>query len=391
MDLATLYIILGSVSFIACVSTFVVLIKKFLDQPPPHCFFSYSDIIASALLSLALLLDGVIGLVPTMANKSCYHFKLLYGLYVVAIVTCFFSVLGIAIERFHMFAVVRDYSAIKRKFSIIWFLSSWTLSIVFVIILLPQIRDKTPVTSKLIRITITTFPENDDAGYNADQLNYVAASNIFPGPHTIAEAFNTSLAVQDPTAVIIEKDDSCQEAKDNATEQQRINDKILFLRTNVSHIQEKKKCPSRFIPEDTQHAFDQSNHINQKCVVEEKFIRYYFLLLFLICFLTPVLITISLNFFISLAVRNTKHETISHHQWLTLSACVLMWGPSLIQLLLEKTFTKSKMSFPEPVSVFLFLLGHMHNLLRSVSTSINIRHQRMFALDQCSMFYLLII
>ena len=60
----------------------------------------------------------------------------------VAIVTGFFSVLGMAIERFHMFAVVRDYSAIKRKFSIIWFLSSWTLSIVFVIILLPQIRDQ---------------------------------------------------------------------------------------------------------------------------------------------------------------------------------------------------------------------------------------------------------
>ena len=64
------------------------------------------------------------------------------GVFVVAIVTGFFSVLGMAIERFHMFAVVRDYSAIKRKFSIIWFLSSWTLSIVFVIILLPQIRDQ---------------------------------------------------------------------------------------------------------------------------------------------------------------------------------------------------------------------------------------------------------
>lgn len=69
-NLATLYIILGSVSFLACVATFLVLIKKFLAQPPPYCFFSYSDIIASALLSLALLLDGVIGLVPTIADTD---------------------------------------------------------------------------------------------------------------------------------------------------------------------------------------------------------------------------------------------------------------------------------------------------------------------------------
>ena len=60
--------------------------------------------------------------------------------------------------------------------------------------------------------------------------------------------------------------------------------------------------------------------------------------------------------------RNTEHEPISHHQWLTLAACVLMWGPSLVQLMLEKSF--NHVEFPEPVSVFLFLLGHMHNLLR---------------------------
>ena len=69
-NLATLYIILGSVSFLACVATFIVLIKKFLAQPPPYCFFSYSDIIASALLSLALLMDGVFGLVPTIADTD---------------------------------------------------------------------------------------------------------------------------------------------------------------------------------------------------------------------------------------------------------------------------------------------------------------------------------
>ena len=149
LKLATLYIILGSISFVACILTFVVLIKKFIDRPLPHCFFSYSDTIASALLSLALLLDGIIGLVPAIVQQSCYHFKLLNGLFVVAIVTGFFSVLGISIERFHMFAVVKDYSAIRRKFSIFWFLSSWTLSIVFVIILLPQIQDKEPVSYRL--------------------------------------------------------------------------------------------------------------------------------------------------------------------------------------------------------------------------------------------------
>ena len=40
-----------------------------------------------------------------------------------------------------------------------------------------------------------------------------------------------------------------------------------------------------------------------------------------------------------------------------------MWGPSLIELLLEKS---KIVDTPDPVSVFFFLLGHMHNLLRSV-------------------------
>ena len=148
LKLATLYIIVGSISFFACILTFILLIKKFLDRPFLHCFFSYSDTIASSLFSLALLLNGIIGLVPSIVQQSCYHFKLLNGLFVVAIVTGFFSVLGISIERFHMFAVVRDYTTIRRKFSIFWFLSSWTLSIVFVIILLPQIQDEEPVSHR---------------------------------------------------------------------------------------------------------------------------------------------------------------------------------------------------------------------------------------------------
>ena len=85
-------------------------------------------------------------------------------------------------------------------------------------------------------------------------------------------------------------------------------------------------------------------------------------------------------------MRNTEHETISHHQWLTLFACVLMWGPSLFQLLLEKSLTKFKI--PEPVSVFLFLLGHMHNLLRSNHIISKLVYFHTTSLGQSCMCYL---
>ena len=81
---------------------------------------------------------------------------------------------------------------------------------------------------------------------------------------------------------------------------------------------------------------------------------YYFTLLFLLAFTTPVLITTSLNVYITSAVSLVKvpiqkrttsvslewqvkgfhlklqvkggpHEIICHHQWLTLGACVVMW------------------------------------------------------------------
>ena len=134
-----LYIILGFVSFIAI--TIVVLVKKFIDQP--------AATMASGLLSLGLLLDGVIGLVPAISTRNCYHFKLLYGLFVVAIVPGFFSILGMAIERFQAFAVYRNHRHITRKFSIAWFLSSWTLSVVFVVILLPQIQEKHTIATHI--------------------------------------------------------------------------------------------------------------------------------------------------------------------------------------------------------------------------------------------------
>ena len=74
MDLASLYIILGSISFITSVVTLGILIKKFIDQPAAHGFFVYSDTIASALLSLGLLVDGV-------SNKLAgVHLKVFTGI-----------------------------------------------------------------------------------------------------------------------------------------------------------------------------------------------------------------------------------------------------------------------------------------------------------------------
>ena len=93
---------------------------------------------------------------------------------------------------------------------------------------------------------------------------------------------------------------------------------------------------------------------------------YYFTLLFLLCFATPVLITTSLNVYISSAVRGTVYSNISNHQWLTLAACVIMWLPCLTERMLSKM---GLLSDRLSVSVFLFLLGHTHNLLRLDSCS----------------------
>ena len=93
------------------------------------------------------------------------------------------------------------------------------------------------------------------------------------------------------------------------------------------------------------------------------FIMYYLILLFLLCFVTPVMTTCSLNIFIQSAVSHTTYEVISHHQWLILAACVMMWGPTLVERVLTMWGIAE---VPLVVSVFLFLLGHTHNLLRSV-------------------------
>ncbi len=74
MSLAHLYIVIGSVSFVASVLTAVVLVTKFVNQPEAHGFFSYSDTLASALMSLGLLLDGVLYLLPDY-DTPCYQYK----------------------------------------------------------------------------------------------------------------------------------------------------------------------------------------------------------------------------------------------------------------------------------------------------------------------------
>ena len=73
-------------------------------------------------------------------------------------------------------------------------------------------------------------------------------------------------------------------------------------------------------------------------------------------------------------------QVVGHHQWLTLFACVFMWGPYLIERLCDlwdgthsnfgKDYDESdranNRNWRMDVSTFLFLLGHTHNLLRSV-------------------------
>ena len=73
------------------------------------------------------MVHGIIEMIETSPTPSCFQHKLIYGLYIVPIVTSFFSVLGMSIERFQAFALYRDRRRLTRKFSIAWFMSSWTL------------------------------------------------------------------------------------------------------------------------------------------------------------------------------------------------------------------------------------------------------------------------
>ena len=95
----------------------------------------------SALMSLGLLLDGILG-IQGKQGTACYQYKIIYGLFVMPIITSFYSVLGMSIERFQAFALYRDRRKFTRKFSIAWFMASWTLAVCFFVILLAQIDER---------------------------------------------------------------------------------------------------------------------------------------------------------------------------------------------------------------------------------------------------------
>jgi len=637
MSLATLYIMIGSLSFVTSVITTIVLVTKFINQPAAHGFFSYSDTIASALLSLGLLLDGVIAIYPASSlSTPCYQYKLVYGLFIVPIVTGFFSVLGMSIERFQAFAVYRDHRHVTRKFSIAWFMSSWTLAVCFVVILVAQINEVNDVDQAILSqksemdrqllprynelasqlfpgplsepipeevyfnlkkqysttaapivedqhsflcsevghqvecdfedsttnssatlsdeyiddaITISantsdkTDPgndehddeHNDDHNHNHDhdrvdnvhavkpasRPDSVSGSEFGSGSQQSVEgtettdsavfvvkttltsttttatattssametrrtttkfeatsilSTNTTPASVDtttstaPTANLVsnrilsviteakrsldDKESKAKptEARRTAADVMRTNDKMPnkqqrrrkrditvkisdiegldakavaeslvrnYLRRKMKEkhgepdmhfrainneiiecgseewngTEVRVKCTpfmdSRAVieevadtttekSEETVEPRDDRIYASPQCrVSSERFVSYYFILLFLLCFATPVLITTSLNVFITSAVRNTHHESISHHQWLTLAACVVMWGPCLTELLLSKW---EVVQSPQPLSEFLFLLGHTHNLLRSILHAVFAQQMSSFA------------
>ena len=425
MSLANLYIMIGSISFVTSVVTTIILVTKFINQPAAHGFFSYSDAMASALLSLGLLLDGVIPFVPTI-DIPCYQYALIYSLFIIPIITSFFSVLGMAIERFQAFAVYRDTSAVTKKFSIAWFLSSWTLAVCFVVILIGQIED----TGKSIPVNV------ESSKHIMEQRKFVWASQIFPGPHS--QLWNTDYNGNRVDELVIEGENLTTESEDlgdadmashNSTSEsfnlvEAVNETMeyenktsieennlsivlvkdlsnedMLLQNSLESLDDMKKVYgsklSDSINEMTAFEYNANISLQGEAVVIESteykragndaedidkieldfmdhprcevksnnFIMYYFTLLFLLCFATPVLITTSLNVYISSAVKETPNEIISHHQWLTLGACIFMWGPCLVERLLSKW---GLVADRLPVAVFLFLLGHTHNLLRCV-------------------------
>ena len=62
--------------------------------------------------------------------------------------------------------------------------------------------------------------------------------------------------------------------------------------------------------------------------------EYYFILLFLLCFATPVLITTSLNVFIHSAVQNTTYEVIISHVYARIMR-IIAFGYSYLMLQIQ--------------------------------------------------------
>ena len=76
-------------------------------------------------------------------------------------------------------------------------------------------------------------------------------------------------------------------------------------------------------------------------------------------------LTTSLNVYIISAVQGTQYYNISSHQWLTLPACVVTW---LSCLTVRRTSKLGLLTDNIVVCVFLFLLGHTHNLVKTTNS-----------------------
>ena len=62
---------------------------------------------------------------------------------------------------------------------------------------------------------------------------------------------------------------------------------------------------------DTSGTADNKKDIKECRISSNVFMLYYWILMFLLCFATPVLVTSSLNVFIYSAVKNTTYEVIN--------------------------------------------------------------------------------
>lgn len=123
-------------------------------------------------MSLGLLIDGIQDLLPR-DDKPCYQYKLIYGLFIVPIITSFFSVLGMAIERFQAFALYRDRRRLTRRFSIAWSMASWTLALCFLVILFGQIVEKGP--QERYNDEVILAPHHPSAANLGDEDNEAAS------------------------------------------------------------------------------------------------------------------------------------------------------------------------------------------------------------------------
>ena len=154
----------------------------------------------SALMSLGLLLDGILG-IQGKQGTACYQYKIIYGLFIIPIITSFYSVLGMSIERFQAFALYRDRRKFTRKFSIAWFMASWTLAVCFLVILLAQIVENNGGVPEDQRggskdRDVITVPDlHQPSNYHIS----LSDMDLFPGPHSYNGVTASNVAKEDIT------------------------------------------------------------------------------------------------------------------------------------------------------------------------------------------------